>query len=173
MEFHVIDKKTGKEADTYNIALNEEWAKHLIYCDMDGFFIGEDGALLLTDECGNSTYPDPERFEIVWDEYPEGWLGDNYVSREAVIEWLKGQDIIKTDWQEANARKQLRELPSVAIPSKTVHWISDAIQGEIDGQIVKAFTCSKCGAISVFRMAEGKIVNGDLCPSCGARMVEP
>ena len=55
---------------------------------------------------------------------------------------------------------------------KTGHWISDAIQGEIDGQIVKAFTCSKCGAISVFRMTDGKIVNGDLCPNCGAKLGE-
>lgn len=55
---------------------------------------------------------------------------------------------------------------------KTGHWISDAIQGEIDGQIVKAFICSECGAISVFRITDGKIVNGDLCPNCGAKMAE-
>ena len=34
MKFYVIDKKTGKEADTYDIACNEEWAKGLIYCDI-------------------------------------------------------------------------------------------------------------------------------------------
>jgi hypothetical protein len=56
---------------------------------------------------------------------------------------------------------------------KTARWISDAIQGEIDGQIVKAFICSECGAISVFRITDGKIVNGDLCPNCGAKMIEP
>ena len=56
---------------------------------------------------------------------------------------------------------------------KTGQWISDAIQGEIDGQIVKAFICSKCGAISVFRMTDGKIVNGNLCPNCGAKMIDP
>lgn len=55
---------------------------------------------------------------------------------------------------------------------KMGHWISDAIQGEIDGQIVKGFICSECGAISVFRMTGGKIVNGDLCPNCGAKMQE-
>ena len=64
----------------------------------------------------------------------------------------------------ANLLETLEQEP------KTGHWISDAIQGEIDGQIVKAFTCSKCGAISVFRMTDGKIVNGDLCPNCGAKM---
>ena len=63
----------------------------------------------------------------------------------------------------------LRALPSVTV-RQTGHWVSDVIQGEIDGQIVKAFTCSECGAISVFRMSGGKIVNGDSCPSCRARM---
>lgn len=63
------------------------------------------------------------------------------------------------------------KLPSVN-PTKTGHWINLGVQGEIDGQIVKGFTCSKCGAISVFRMTGGKIVNGDLCPNCGAKMSE-
>lgn len=67
--FTVIDKTTGEYPDLQSIALNEEWAKGLIYCDMDGFAICEDGSLLLMDECGNMSYPpDPERFEIVWDE---------------------------------------------------------------------------------------------------------
>lgn len=55
---------------------------------------------------------------------------------------------------------------------KTGRWISFGIQGEIDGQIVRAFTCSKCGAISIFRVSNGNIVNGDLCPNCGAKMQE-
>lgn len=66
--FHVIDRKTGKEADTYRIALKEKWAKGLVYCDMEGFAIEEDGTLLLLDECGNSRYCDRERFEVVWDD---------------------------------------------------------------------------------------------------------
>ena len=55
---------------------------------------------------------------------------------------------------------------------RTGHWVDAAIQGEIDGQIVKAFICSECGAISVFRMIGGEIVNGNLCPNCGANMEE-
>lgn len=51
-------------------------------------------------------------------------------------------------------------------------WVNGVEQGEIAGEIVKAFNCSECGAISVFRMIGGKIVNGDLCPSCGAKMEE-
>ena len=65
LPFIVIDERTGKEADIYNIALNEEWANHLIYCDMEGFAIAQDGALILYDECGNIAYPPADRFEIV------------------------------------------------------------------------------------------------------------
>ena len=76
MKFRVIDKKTGKEADTWNIALHEEWAQGLVYCDMEGFAITEDGYLVLMDECGNVVYCDPERFKVVFeDERPHGeWI---------------------------------------------------------------------------------------------------
>lgn len=69
--FHVIDKKTGDEPDLYEIALHEDWAKHLCYCDMEGFAIGEDGTLWLMDECGNTVYADKERFKVVWDDPEE------------------------------------------------------------------------------------------------------
>lgn len=63
--FVVLDKTTGKEADLGEIALHEEWAKSLAYCDMDGFAITQDGALLLLDECGKFEYCPSDRFEIV------------------------------------------------------------------------------------------------------------
>ena len=67
--FHVIDKTTGKEADPYEIALKEDWAKSLCYCDMEGFAILEDGTLILADECGRFEFiQENDRFEIVWDE---------------------------------------------------------------------------------------------------------
>lgn len=66
--FRVIDTKTGKEADTYEIALHEDWAKHLIYCDIDGWAIGDDGSLMLLDDCGNFAYTDRERFKVVWED---------------------------------------------------------------------------------------------------------
>lgn len=65
MTFDVIDKKTGEYPDLEYIALHEEWAKGLIYCDMEGFAIEEDGTLLLLDECGNAAYCPDDRFEIV------------------------------------------------------------------------------------------------------------
>ena len=66
--FRVIDRRTGKEADTYEIALHEEWAQRLCYCDMEGWAIEDDGSLLLVDECGKFEYADRDRFEVVWDD---------------------------------------------------------------------------------------------------------
>lgn len=79
MKFRVIDNKTGKEADTWNIAQHEEWAQGLVYCDMEGFAITEDGTLVLMDECGHVVYCDAERFKVVFeDERPHGeWIRDN------------------------------------------------------------------------------------------------
>ena len=54
--FTVIDTKTGKEADPKEIAFTEKWAMDLWYCDMEGFFIGADGTIILADECGNFKY---------------------------------------------------------------------------------------------------------------------
>jgi hypothetical protein len=64
MQFTVIDKKTGKYPDLVEIALKEEWAKDLMYCDMEGFALYEDGSLILMDECGQYAYCPEDRFEI-------------------------------------------------------------------------------------------------------------
>ena len=63
-EFDVVDTKTGEYPDLWEIALTEEWAKGLMYCDMDGFAIREDGSLILFDECGNCVSCPQDRFEI-------------------------------------------------------------------------------------------------------------
>lgn len=68
MRFKVIDKKTGKEADVEEIALHEDWAKGLVYCDIEGFAITEDGELILADECGKFAYCPDDRFEVVFKE---------------------------------------------------------------------------------------------------------
>ena len=64
IEFKVIDNNTGKEADIGKIALKEDWAKGLMYCDMQGFAILDDGNLILLDECGKFEYCPSERFSI-------------------------------------------------------------------------------------------------------------
>lgn len=65
IEFTVIDTTTMEYPDCGKIALNEDWAKHLIYCDIDGFYIGEDGNLVLVDDCGKAAFAPPGRFEVV------------------------------------------------------------------------------------------------------------
>lgn len=89
MRFRVVDNKTGKEADTWNIALHEEWAQGLVYCDMEGFLISEDGQLMLADECGHVVYCDSERFKVVFeDERPHGeWVkkGDMFYTYECSV----------------------------------------------------------------------------------------
>ena len=65
LEFTVIDTVTNEYPDLWKIATEEEWAKHLIYCDMEGFAIAEDGGLLLLDECGGVAYCPADRFKVV------------------------------------------------------------------------------------------------------------
>ena len=104
------------------------------------------------------------------------------ISRQALLKLMGEEPFNWTDSEKElqevedyrNFRNMVEQLPPVKPQEpKTGHWNSNAIQGEIDGQIVKAFTCSKCGAISVFRMTDGEIVNGDFCPNCVAKMDEP
>lgn len=63
--FEVKDKKTGDYADIETIASTEEWAKGLIYCDMEGFAITQDGHLILLDECGKYEFCPEDRFEVI------------------------------------------------------------------------------------------------------------
>lgn len=65
ISFIVIDNKTGKEADIGKIALKEDWAKGLMYCDMEGFALLQDGNLILMDECGRYEYCPSGRFTVV------------------------------------------------------------------------------------------------------------
>ena len=70
MQFDVIDTKTGAYPDVEKIALNKEWAKGLIYCDIDCFAMQEDGNLILIDDCGNFAYPPEKRFKVVLEKEP-------------------------------------------------------------------------------------------------------
>ena len=66
--FTVIDNKTGNYPDCEKIALNEDWAKHLCYCDIDTFAITEDGGLILMDDCGECAYCPEGRFTVVLED---------------------------------------------------------------------------------------------------------
>ena len=60
--FCVIDNSTNEIVDPGKIALEEDWAKELCYCDIEGFALTENGSLLLVDECGKWVYCPPGRF---------------------------------------------------------------------------------------------------------------
>ena len=64
MTFKVIDTKTGKEP-TSRVVDNIAKKGGLMRMDIDQFFVGEDGSLILVDDCGNSTYCDATRFKVV------------------------------------------------------------------------------------------------------------
>ncbi len=65
--FRVVWATTGKPAtDLEWIALNCEWAKGLLSCDMEGFAVEWDGTLVLLDECGTYRYPPGGVFRVEW-----------------------------------------------------------------------------------------------------------
>ncbi len=74
MNFKVIDKRTGKEPIfDHNHIFKEKWFKEssLIWCDIDGWYVSEDGQLALTDDCGHTVWVDRNRFEVVYEDVEE------------------------------------------------------------------------------------------------------
>ncbi len=70
MIFKVIDIRTGKEPIfDHNHIFKEKWFKEsqLIWCDISGWYIDEDGNLCLADDCDNIAYPPANRFKIEFD----------------------------------------------------------------------------------------------------------
>ena len=59
----IIDKETGNPPDLDEI-VKEDWARGLNPYDVEGFAVGEGGALYLLDECGNWVYAPPGRFAV-------------------------------------------------------------------------------------------------------------
>ena len=64
MTFKVIDTKTGKEP-TSKVVDNIAKKSGLMWMDIDQFFVGEDGSLILVDDCGNCAWVDATRFKVV------------------------------------------------------------------------------------------------------------
>lgn len=61
--FKIIDRKTGKEPTDRVIAAQARLGQ-LITCDIDGFYVNEDGQIILVDDCGNCTWLDMNRFKV-------------------------------------------------------------------------------------------------------------
>lgn len=64
--------------------------------------------------CYKGELSEKERDRII--QALEQQPSEDCISKESVIEWLKDKDIIKMNYQEENARRELAELTSV-IPS--------------------------------------------------------
>lgn len=121
MNFTVIDTKTGEYPDLSDIALHEEWAQDLMYCDMEGFAILEDGTLILMDECGRFTYCPEGRFQIVPDEPSEPLTLEQLREMDGEPVWvkqLKGLSVCDTDW----AVVEFRLAPDVKHDKIRVWW---------------------------------------------------
>ena len=68
IKFKVINTKTGKDPIfDFNHLFKEKWFKesNLIYCDIDGWYISEDGYLVLVDDCGNVGYPPQDKYKAI------------------------------------------------------------------------------------------------------------
>lgn len=64
MGFEIVDITTGEYPNLREIALHEPWASGLLYCDMDGFLLYEDGSLAITDDCDRLAFCPHGRFEV-------------------------------------------------------------------------------------------------------------
>lgn len=138
MRFKVIDKQTGKDADPKQIALKEDWAKDLIYCDMEGFAILEDGGLMLLDECGNYAFCPAGRFEIAEESSPT--IDDlAMLVRKMVDKLPEDSDLRKRAWDYLRRKglegsilredKVARVLMDEVLfdPENSGHWIPTAL----------------------------------------------
>ena len=98
--FTVIDNNTGKEADIGKIALEEDWAKDLMYCDMQGFALLENGSLVLLDECGKYEYCPSDRFTII----PENAVVLTEERNKIICDRFAQLEKVQAELQELNAK---------------------------------------------------------------------
>lgn len=110
--FRVIDKHTGREYSEENINTDG-----LMEMDLDQMFLGEDGTLVMADDCDRIAYQDGERFDV---------LIDGYVPIDRVLKILEGRDL----WE----RREDGTMWSVDEELKQA--ILDLKGGEVDGNSI-------------------------------------
>ena len=125
-KFKVADPTTGETPDLAEVALHEEWAKDLMYCDMEGFALCEDGALILMDECGNYRCAPPGRFSITSDEPRETGLVADLRSQLAA----KGEALAACEKERASARETCRILGSLPSDLQTITHLAECLRAE-------------------------------------------
>ena len=132
--FTVIDTTTNQYPDLWKIATTEEWAKHLMDCDMEGFAISEDGGLLLLDECGGVAYCPADRFKVVYtaDVAPRAEVD------KTIAEWayLHADTVNKLDNVRAEvAREIFEEIERLITKECLVFKDENGIRGYVDASV--------------------------------------
>lgn len=98
MTFKVIDTKTGKPP-TSRVIDNIAKKNGLMEMDIDQFYVGEDGELILADECGKIAYCDTKRFKVVLNDCQLDLM-------DMIVEWgsMKGvsHELGESDTQKKN-----------------------------------------------------------------------
>ena len=64
MKLKIIDNNTGTAPDINRIVQSEGWASDITLFDIDGFFLSEDGQLVLADNYGNIAIVPEDRFAV-------------------------------------------------------------------------------------------------------------
>ena len=154
MTFKVIDTKTGKEP-TSRVIDNIAKKGGLMIMDIDQFFVGEDGSLVLADDCGNITYCDMERFKVVAESG-----GKN--GTDIIVSAIKNGIPYETVTEFADRCRECGKM-------RKGHWImsEDGLYRPI---------CDKCGAHpwkGYIPTVEEATEVFKYCPNCGAIMIEP
>lgn len=143
-KFSVIDNKTSEYPDLYNIALKEDWAKGLMYCDMEGFSINEDGQLILSDECGKFVYCPSDRFTVVFK--------DSVVLTREELQEIIVKAKVKENEKISELKKEVKELNKLLIQEKEGSFWDGVNEGILKGSketaekiidLIKAFCPDK------------------------------
>ncbi len=69
----------GEKGRTFNQNWREKIFKEsgLMWCDLDGFALDENGGLMLNDECGHTMYLNTERFQVCFEKEKFAALKDS------------------------------------------------------------------------------------------------
>ena len=98
------------------------------------------------------------------------------ISRQKALLSLTGEDLPKDrDKYIALVNERIKALPPVNPQEpKTGHWIqtNESFINQ-DGQFIYNFICSECKSLSYFRKSNKKVIGANVCPNCGAKMIEP
>lgn len=84
----IKELKTGKILSEDDLALKlYKEGHHIVYCDLEGTAKLENGDFFLIDECGNSVWIDPEKFEVIGFIEPIEKLAE--LEHEQWVNWSK------------------------------------------------------------------------------------